>query len=260
MTQALTFIYNPNEEETTRNGFTEDEYGNGPYFQMWSGYRNWLPGSAVVGDDTTRTAPGGRTFRSGYVDTPCFYQTWNGNFLDVGVFTFDAGISDRLRSVSLLAQGATGAVLSPTTMSNIRTEFSNNIMNAQISNDLLSPTAIDFNTPLAMSFMQHIPLYRAEWGGQTMSRTKNFSWRIVPTVYEDTTVTNPWFSTNNNAIKLEIMFNEPIMHTAHTFNETMFGTTVNNPYKYLTLSGQGIIRYGKTRIFNADVVDPFGES
>ena len=134
-------------------------------------------------------------------------------------------------------------------------------MNAQISNDLFSPGSIDFAaTAEATSFMHHIPLYRAEWGGQTMSRTKNFSWRIVPTVYEDTTASSPfWFSVNNNAIKLEIMFNEPIMHTAHVFNETMFGDTVSNPYKYLTLSGQGIIRYGSTRITNTNIADPFGD-
>ena len=265
MTQALTFIYNPNEIES-RNGFTEDEFGNGPYFHMWSGYRNWLPGSAVVGDDINRTPVsfGNPVGRSGYVDTPSFQGsitqqalTWNGNFLEAGVYEFDPIVgTNRLNTSSILAQGSTGA-LGGNPMSNIRGEYANNIMNAQQSNALFY-RALDYDDTLAWSFMYHLPTYRGIWGGQVMSRTKNFSWRMVPTVWEDdNTTTLNWMNTSNNAIKLEIMFNEPIMHVATEFNEEMFGETVTNPYKYLTLSGQGIIQYSKSSRTNSDVTPPF---
>lgn len=264
MTQSLTFIYNPNDDldsytsgnPVPRNGFTEDLYGagEGPYFHMWSGYRNWLPGSAVVGGDINDSDYNDYAPRRGNVDTPFWknvasdgvFNTWNGNILGAGLYS----LGGSLESTSELAQYETSAYgnSSGASQSGIRNEYVNNILNSQLSYQLFGNIPTSGFVTKNLGFMAHLPTYIGTWGGQTMSRTKNFSWRMVPTRWENTTEPGPLLlgSTRvNNALALEIMFNEPIMHVDHAFNQENFGVT--NPYKYLTLSGQGIIRYAATR-------------
>ena len=123
----------------------------------------------------------------------------------------------------------------------IREEYVNNILNSQLSYQLFG--TITQPTYKNCGFAYHLPTYVGVWGGQTMSRTKNFSWRIIPNRWENTQDSNPGKNRNSGFV-IEVMFNEPIMHVDNVFNTTNFGTTC--PYKYLTLSGQGIIRYALT--------------
>jgi hypothetical protein len=106
----------------------------------------------------------------------------------------------------------------------------------------------------ATSFMYHLPGYQAQWGGQTLSRTRPCSWRMIPTRYTEVAGGSTVGATNNT-FKLEIMFDVPIMHCDHKLASAgLYGVNDpaayvdrrSSPYRYLTVSGQGIIRYGKT--------------
>jgi len=252
MTQSLSFIYNPDFDES-RNDFTQDEYGNGPWFHMWSGYRNWLPGSAVVGGDINEDTLNTSTSVPGLpgdsaIDAPSFRAnpfSWSGNILGAATFDWSPnGTSSEFYSSSNYAFtniDEFGVTPAPA-QSFIHHGSNRNVINAKISKDLFGLISTGATGAAALGFMYHLPAYVGAWGVQTMSRTKNFSWRMRPTRWQETTASAG--NLTNNAFELEIMFNEPIMHVSHKFDSKNFGVT--NPYKYLTLSGQGIIQYGET--------------
>jgi hypothetical protein len=271
MTQSMTFIYNPDEDLTTPldNDATEDIWGGGPWFQMWSGYKNWLPGSAIVGDETLSLTSlddyADFTAGSWSVDNPIWKQTsnistWGGNFLHPGNFSVEI-LGPSLPTVisnSTLSQGNKGAMEDNLQdQSGIMGEYQLGVINSGLSTllfgNIAQPVFDSYYKINAFSFMKFLPSYIGTWGNQVMSKHKSCSWRMSPTRWADK---NTGASTNNatkNALKIEIIFDEPIMHTAHQFRGSAFDGITHSayrvtPYKYLTVSGQGIIRYGKTRV------------
>lgn len=274
MTQSLTFIYNADDD--LANDGTENTWGNGPWMHMWSGYRNWLPGHAVVGDNLsalraqTLKTPG----RSGVVDNPYFndslnlpnplgtnnrVRTWTGNRLSAGYFERTAtemGANGlwTIGGFSIFGDVTAGG---PASVYGTRENFLVSPINRALSVGLFGDQTSDSGTFTdnkikALSFMYHLPGYQGQWGGQTLSRTRPCSWRMLPTRYTETTVAGALTGKTNNTFKLEIMFDVPIMHSDHAFNTNgWYGNSDPadapiTPYKYLTISGQGIIRYGKT--------------
>jgi hypothetical protein len=269
-------VYQPDEvitnvAVTNNNDQTEAEFGGGPWFHMWSAYRNWLPGSAAVGDDlldisniNPQLSQQGNVPNDTCIDTNLWvgtnnYNYWNGNILAPGYFDFTTNANPQqigsngnfaFNNTPAAGQNLGGGGEN----SGIHTEFLNSVINSNISYTLFDADLGDLNSDFkrkGFSFMYHVPLYSGMWGAQTMSRTKNFSWRMTPIRWTDANTGVDQQGATMNALQLEINFNEPIMHVEHEFNPTPFNTLGNitpkvQPYKYLTLSGQGIIMYGKT--------------
>jgi hypothetical protein len=75
-------------------------------------------------------------------------------------------------------------------------------------------------------------------------------WRITPFLAQNNIDPNsappPGSWNRTNTFMIEIVFDTPIMHVSHEFENENFGTQNGSYYKYLTLSGQSIVRYGKT--------------
>ena len=245
---------------------------------MWSGYRNWLPGHAVVGDNLitadapaqTLSTPGS----SGEVDSPFFtdnagygggpgdviVRTWTGNRLSAGYFQ---PIVSYLMANAIYTIGGP-SIYGVNNGTGIRDNFLTSPINRALSKLMFNgyetlpyggatPTLQD-NYFKATSFMYHLPGYQAQWGGQTLSRTRPCSWRMIPTRYTEVAGGSTVGETNNT-FKLEIMFDVPIMHCDHKLASTgLYGVNDpsgyvdrrSSPYRFLTVSGQGIIRYGKT--------------
>ncbi len=256
--------------------------------QMWSGYRNWLPGHAVVGDNFITSDAPAQTLNtpgsSGDVDSPFFtdnagfsggpgdviVRTWTGNRLSAGYFQAVAGYLSAnaiytiggASSYSLGENAGTGLLNIPNG-TGIRDNFLTSPINRGLSKLMFNgyelqyysgSTAVMDEQFKATSFMYHLPGYQAQWGGQTLSRTRPCSWRMIPTRYTEVAGGSTVGATNNT-FKLEIMFDVPIMHCDHKLasaglygvnDPAAFVDRRSSPYRYLTVSGQGIIRYGKT--------------
>lgn len=257
MTQYVSFIYNPDKEVDA----TENLYGNGPWFSSWSTYRNWSAGSAVVGA-TANSANSNSDFRVGVpkpptgIDSPFFIdiarastsasqlaRTWTGNFLDVGMWR-NLGSARPAHLDPILGMGNTGAGPYNGISNPLRSAFSTNIFNSFIGQSLLAVTASDGSYLIdGYSFASRFAEFYSTWGNQTMNRIRPMMWRVNPTRYTTVDTGN----TNNNAFLLEVQFETPIMHTDHAFSAQMFQSgqtgTSYYPYKFLTLSGQSIIKY-----------------
>ena len=281
MTQTVKFIYNIDANEIPGNAL--DEWGNSVWLTAWSSYKNFLPGTALVGDDLLNISTNENNLGSGYetaaaVQTPFFTssgsglpQTWNGNFIDFGFYRklspnlgyLDAIYSlispndnvDRTDNPPTL-QGSGNTNRSPG--GRIHGQFDLAFINSAISCGLTNwnygyipsvpPLTADL-TDQATQFMSRIRSYYSIWGNMTMSRVRNMMWRMVPFYYNDSTAAAPGAGTANNTFIIEVIFDVPIMHTYHAFSGVLFDQTNNiSPYRYLTLSGQGIVRYGRTNI------------
>jgi hypothetical protein len=203
-------------------------------------------------------------------------QTYTGNFIDVGFYRKSEGDSRGYLNAthSILNSRTTpfpGTDNPPTMQGNtiyrspngvIHGQFDLAYLNANISANLVAwnyqigssfpanvagyPNPTPAQADEGEQFMSRIRSYYSIWGNLSMSRVRNMMWRLVPFVAN--TTTTPFSSGPNNTFVLEIVFDVPIMHTYHTLNGEVFnmGARGTNPYKYLTLSGQGIVRYGLT--------------
>ena len=285
MTQTVKFIYNIDAGELPGNSL--DEWGNSVWLTAWSSYKNFLPGTAMVGDDRLFNDTNTLNVGAGYevaagVQSP-FYNarpglpnTWNGNFIDFGFYRKIPNTTGYLDAIySLIAPGPTGRgdggfTDNPPTLAGsgnpnrspggrIHGQFDLAFMNSAISCSMTSwnytyaatsqaPTADE--TDQATQFMSRIRSYYSIWNNMTMSRVRNMMWRMVPFYYNDANNgVLPGIGGPNNTFILEVVFDVPIMHTYHTFSGVLFSATdANQPYRYLTLSGQGIVRYGRTNI------------
>jgi hypothetical protein len=91
----------------------------------------------------------------------------------------------------------------------------------------------------------------ALWGNQAFERNANTQWRMSPAYnyIPGTSATSQ--QANNNGFTLEVQFSKPILHCDTSLGASAFGhassteSTVN-PYQFLTVSGQGIVRYAQT--------------
>jgi len=284
MTQAIKFVYNVD----GRNGqdeisgtppldWTQNQWGNGPYFSNWSSYRNWLPGSAVVGMDenslfdtslNTWRITGHRYENSSAGDSPFFAynsqnngsfpQTWNGNFIDAGFYVNEAGLTGNVFPTFGYrdADSVRGLVKNPGAITedgnSIHGMFDAVLMNTVISRKLFWN---DFVATDREYFMSRIRSYYSIYLGQTMSRARNMMWRMTPALYRNRVGSIPTGidpTVQNNTFVLEVMFDVPIMHTDHDFGSGNFSPWLPEasesvkPYQLLTVSGQGIIRYAPT--------------
>lgn len=291
MTQTVKFIYNIDADEIPGN--TLDEWGNSVWLTAWSSYRNFLPGTAMVGSsllnlDTNEFQLGAGFEVAAGVQTP-FYtskssglpNTWNGNFIDFGFYrksVAGVGYLDAIHSLIAPNIGTTGGSIrdgaytdNPPTLAGsgnpnrspggrIHGQFDLAFLNSAISCGLTnwnygyqtpvnSPIITTDDTDQATQFMSRIRSYYSIWGNMTMSRVRNMMWRMVPFYYNDSTTTAPGIGTANNTFIIEVVFDVPIMHTYHTFSGVLFDEFNDiQPYRMLTLSGQGIVRYGRTNI------------
>lgn len=246
MTQAIKFMYDVDDNEI--NTYTESVYGGGPWFSNWSSYRNWIPGAAVVGGDLSATSTGGgQPEKQTQSDSPFFVdfdngatRTWNGNFLDWGLYP--ASTNSKINSIfgfGQLGPGSPGNEDNP-----IRSAFGPAAINGGLSRNLIGTTGDQ------TIFTAYGGFFYSVWGNHTMSRARNMMWRINPIAYlpiAGITTIGP-VTQRRNTFELEIMFDVPIMHTVHAFNAPAFtgATGTYTPYKYLTVSGQSIIRYAQT--------------
>jgi hypothetical protein len=208
---------------------------------------------------------------------PNYTQTWNGNFIDAGFFlrgatgatanyippgrifpTFGHGTADPLNQNYKNPNTVIGeAEQDNDTPSNfnygspIHGMFDTVYLNAVMSTLLFRPKT--FNPDDQVNFMGRIRAYYSIYLGQTMSRVRNTMWRMTPAFVNNlrnqpASLDEP--PQRNNTFVLEIMFDVPIMHTDHGFSRDHFSpwdsTLSVYPYKQLTVSGQGIIRYAET--------------
>jgi hypothetical protein len=268
MTQYMSFVYNIDQLDdgtATRPDWTEDLYGGGTWFSNWSTYNHWLPGTAVVGGDkVVRPDQGGNQPQPlSEVDSPYFVditngggtdqiRTWTGNIIDYGYYElFGVGYLYPIGGFSMEAPGEGNS-------NPLRPAYGNATINAGISNKFfgVNATGGGFEFIDAFSFGNYSPYVYSTWGNMGMSRTRGMSWRMMPMRWTNQGGDiNPitWDEKTRNTFKLEIMFDVPIMHTSHTLpNERLWGVSQPSsgwqPYKFLTVTGQGIIRYGKTVI------------
>jgi hypothetical protein len=264
MTQSVKMLYNMDLDVDAdlvgnQDGWTEDKYGNGPWFSNWSSYRNWNTGAAQVGEDLSTDTSSGYLNPSsgkhyGVADSPYFITpglavgppTWNGNFIDAGMFKASAS----LKNHNLYPTLGVGNTPFNRAINPIHGAFDNSVLNMTISENLFGDTGLAIGTiKPSYWFMSYLRSFYSVWGNQTMGRSRNMMWRITPFLAQNNVDPNigagsTWNRTNT--FMIEIVFDTPIMHVSHEFEKTNFGTQNGSYYKYLTLSGQSIVRYGKT--------------
>ena len=238
MTQYMSFTYSV---DSSGNDLTESMYGNGPWFSNWSTFNHWIAGSAVSSGATDFT--GDATL--GAVNSPKWQgTTWNGNFIDpvsnlaqYGTFPFN-DYSWNVDNVDAFGS------YEDSPGNPIRPRFSAAPLNMQISNQMAGAGGTQYNPTTefglqSRSFIDYKKYFHSSYGNMAFSRVRPMMWRMSPYRYAPTLQQGD--NTPNNTFLLEVMFDTPIMHTYHYLNASMYGATY--PYKYLTVTGQSILRY-----------------
>jgi len=299
-TQYLRFTYVPDEafwnEDQYRQDIAQDLFGNGMWFSNWSSYKNWLSGTAIVGDDTlnlqgganlgqlgSRKTYGGDsvgfqpqnvssdwspTFNDENVDrinyrSP-FGRTWNGNILEM--------LSFQNRSVwqeMAILRGSTNYGILSDPLGNIN---GNGSANAGPGQSVFSAFGGDgrmlrlantvFNLTGSVStaekpqkqkaFAGFLGGMHAMWGNQAFERNTNVQWRMSPTYNYIADQTVETAQDRNNGFSLEVQFSKPILHVDTPLGIGIYGgfdadgTNTVQPYRFLTVSGQGMVRYAET--------------
>jgi hypothetical protein len=238
MTQYMSFVYST---DSARNDFTEAQYGNGPWFSNWSTFNHWIAGSAVSSGGTDDPDIPGTL---GAVNSPRWnVNTWNGNFIDaVSTLNQVDGFAPGWNVSNILGfAGLDDELGNP-----IRPRFSAAPINMTMSSSMRPPNSQEYPTNgfevIGRSFMGLRKYFYSAFGNAAFSRVRPMMWRMMPYRYAPSFSAPP--TTTNNTFLLEIMFDTPIMHTAHNLNPNMYGSTY--PYKFLTVTGQSILRYAKS--------------
>jgi hypothetical protein len=267
MTQAVKFVYEVDEDED--NDYTENLYGSGPWFSSWSTWRNWHAGAAAVGGLLAISDPADNIYATWFdrqlglnfgniltrVDDATWlksnnFRTWNGNLIDVnsygiGLTSSTAWFWQSIFSYSTSDIGSTG--------------------NNWIA-PLFGPSPINLSIATYLADYGNLPNLQASifgagvgalysvWGNHTLGRHRNMMWKVTPIRWTNNTV-NTGVTTSvrtRNTFMIDVSFDVPIMHCSHELSNDIFiNDDANNnysPYKYLTLSGQHILRYGKTEM------------
>jgi hypothetical protein len=102
------------------------------------------------------------------------------------------------------------------------------------------------------AFMGFLGAMHAMWGNQAFERNTNTQWRMAPAYnyIDESTAGSANFT--NNGFTLEIQFSKPILHVDTPLGASVYGVAESGsdtvqPYKYLTVNGQGIVRYAQTQ-------------
>jgi hypothetical protein len=290
-TQSIRFKYFPtltdNDHNTAAdwNNFMLNLYGNGLGFNNWSSYRNWYPGTAMVGPTATAAAVSYGLTTDG---SPAFmftntasaaglgaFNSWNGNLLNysaINVAWNDGAGSPPITSVMAVvpdAFGSTGGVTtSKTFVSTNGLDITGRIVWPLLSR---ATSQIDINIPIPgggfddrrQGFFQSF--YAMMWqvmGNRAFSRQRNCMWRLIPqypNTYGPGGVAPSTFNQNRSTFVLEVLFDEPILHVDVPLRDTAWGgatqstNTTNQWFKYLTLNGQSIVRYANDAAYSYDV-------
>jgi hypothetical protein len=106
------------------------------------------------------------------------------------------------------------------------------------------------------AFVGYLGAMYALWGNQAFERNTNTQWRLSPmygyAVNTGLNTVSP--ETKNNGFILEVQFSNPILHTDTPLGAGYYGfptgsnvtRNVVQPYRFLTVSGQAIVRYAQT--------------
>jgi hypothetical protein len=111
----------------------------------------------------------------------------------------------------------------------------------------------DFKRKVINVFKNH---QYALWGNRAFARNTNTQWRLVPAYIPSNTGTAVNTHTSNS-FYLEVMMDNPILHSDHIFKGNYFNPTASDvrAYQYLTLSGQAILRYSEaSTVYRADLL------
>lgn len=296
-TQYLRFTYVPDEafwaEDQYRQDVAQDLFGNGMWFSNWSSYKNWLPGTAIIGDDVLNTsgsnggALGGRkTYGGGSVGfqprnvssdwSPTFNdenensinynrpygRTWNGNILEMLAFQN----STTWQEMAILRGSSNYGILSDplgningTSLANagpgqaVFSAFGNDGRMLRLANTVfnLTRSTSSLEEPQKQkAFAGFLGGMHAMWGNQAFERNSNTQWRMSPTYNYITDQTVETGQDANNGFSLEVQFSKPILHVDTPLGAGIYGgtsaTVTVQPYRFLTVSGQGIVRYAQT--------------
>ena len=303
-TQYLRFVYTPDEAFWDQSGYTEtiaqNLFGNGMYLSNWSSYKNWYPGTAIVGDDVNNpnqtlemcfasnydglnsTGKMPRTITSDWSPffndnsdfSPISVRTWNGNILEM--LSYNAYSSGLWVEQAIGKRNSNRSLLSSplriyfNEITPISDDDQDSYMYSAFGSDLRilrgayqlfnftrsTNTAGTVSEPQVkqIAFVGYLGAMYALWGNGSFSRNKNTQWRLVPTTAYRTDASSDTLKVgNNNSFYLEVQLTDPILHTdvylgAGYYTDDAGGdlSITVQPYKYLTVNGQAIVRYAET--------------
>jgi hypothetical protein len=259
-TQYIRLAYLP----TLNTGINDNNYfmklfGNSLSFMNWSSYNQWYPGTAVTsdlipgnitpGDSLTKTQGPNYTMNTGYDPAHTQNLVWSGNFYDATMSSNVASTQGDYTHGQIL--GNPGTTTDTYSHSNITPFFGNSFYNAGISKMLIwDNPAVAYDGDKAHTFGSFMGKAYSILGNDYLSRVRNCTWRLVPrigTAYGDGVDLTAPTQIKNNSFTLEVMFDKPILHIDTPFAKYNFSSTADtgacNPYQYLTVSGQAMVRY-----------------
>ena len=256
-------------EVSPDNDFFLRRFGNSLSFMSWSSFNQWYPGTAVTsdpsiggdgGDALTKTGLSQYTTNFGYNSLHTGNITWNGNFVDAVASTnfFDP---PNLKAKSINTLGASEWGL-PFQDSNQYPKHAFSFYNSQLSAMLEDKSSL-----INIMFGSYMGRSYSLLGNDYLSRQRSCMWRLVPRIgnyRKNFLSTLPPATFKNNSFAIEIQFDKPILHISTPFADWNFKTYPTgdsvNPYKYLTVSGQAMLRYSdKTQtIYNPSIANAGG--
>lgn len=281
-TQFLRMKYFPSADDLVnyrRNAFLYDLFGNGLGFGNWSSYKNWYPGWSVVGGLTGSGILGStntgdsvymtNSFRSSVSSSGLYFNRWNGNLLNYGM-------SQKWeQDTALITPEGLGKPTNPTVSSagvvsqsftwTESTNGSNRFLWSQSFN--LAPALYSGSSDYRPAYFQsYLGATFQLMGNRAFSRNRSCAWRIIPqfgNYYKagDGSAPTGSGSDNRNTFMLEVMFDDPIMHHDVPMRDVMFtespitgsgSSGTGTYYKYLTVSGQSIVRYSNNYTYSWD--------
>lgn len=246
------------------NLFLYNLFGNGLAFANWSSYKNWYPGWAVVGDDDTAgqystSSTGDSFYQSNDAisggSASNYFNRWNGNLINYGMSYFY--VANNSSDTWLPRPSASNPIGGAGTAQWVFTwidarKAENKFLYSQSVNLVDEVNAAsDYRQAY---FQTYLGSTYQVMGNRAFSRNRSCAWRIVPqygNYYNSLGGGTPVSSgaVNRNSFALEIMFDDPIMHHDIPFKTSMFDEASNTStgtgtyYKYLTVSGQSMVRY-----------------
>ena len=276
-TQFIRLKYFPSSNDPVHyedNQFLYNLFGNGLAFSNWSSYKNWYPGWAVVGSDNvdgqySSTATGDSFYQSndkisGSLASNLFNR-WNGNLIDYGM-SYLYSAQESTTTFYPRASGFTPGATEDKSFTWIDTRKSENKFLYSQSVNLINE--VNSATDLRGAFFQtYLGSTYQVMGNRAFSRNRSCAWRIIPqygNYYNSLGGGTPVDSgsVNRNTFLIEIMFDDPIMHHDVPLKNSMFDETSNTLtltgtyYKYLTVSGQSIVRYSNDYTYSWGGVGP----
>ena len=277
-TQFIRLKYFPSATDPTnytRNEFLRDLFGNGLAFSNWSSYKNWYPGWAVVGDDNSAGTYGmTKTGDSYYMSNDAisgaqaqnYFNRWNGNLINYGMgWNYVDAQSPAYIYEPRASAYQTGGSPEVFTWSIAGQVAKDKFIWSQSLKLINDPTGLLQSDDHRQAFFQtYLGATFQLMGNRAFSRNRSCSWRIIPQYgnYYQSLGGGEGINTgsvNRNTFLIEIMFDDPIMHHDTPLRQAMFNSSVADSttgtgtfYKYLTVSGQSIVRYSNDYTYSFD--------